>query len=83
MNKAIKDSCEKPQHAEKGRIEVSPAVSFVSDATYHDSVKDKAEFIEVLCRYNTANKDVKANKYQVYVKKFDHSYFSFCVQTSE
>ena len=63
MNKAIKDSCEKPQDVEKGRIKVRPAVSFVSDTTYHDSVKDKAKFIEVMCRYNTANKDVK---------KFDH-----------
>ena len=53
----------KPQDAEKGRIKVRPAVSFVSDATYHDSVKDKSKFIEVMCRYNTANKDVK---------KFDH-----------
>ena len=51
MNKAIKDSCEKPQDAGKSRIEVRPAVSFVSDATYHDSVKDKAKFIEVMCRY--------------------------------
>ena len=47
MNQAIKESCEKPQDAEKGRIEVRPAVSFVSDATYNDSVKDKAKFIEV------------------------------------
>ena len=47
MNKAIKDSCEKTQDAEKSRIEVRPAL-------------------------NTANKDVKANKYQVHVKKFDH-----------
>ena len=47
MNNAIKDSSENPQDAEKGRIEVRPAVSFVSDATYHDSVKDKAKFIEV------------------------------------
>ena len=60
MNKSIKDSCEKPQDAEKDRIKVRPAVSFVSDATYHDSVKDKAKFIEVMCRYNTTNKDVKA-----------------------
>ena len=58
----------KPQDAEKGRIEVRPAVSFVSDATYNDSVKDKAKFIEVMCRYNTASKDVKANNYQIHVK---------------
>ena len=25
-----------------------------------------------MCRYNTANKDVKANNYQVHVKKFDY-----------
>ena len=72
MNKAIKDSCEKTQDVEKGRIEVRPVVSFVSDATYHDSAKDKAKFIGVMCRYNSANKDVKANNYQVHVKKFDH-----------
>ena len=72
MNQAIKESCEKPQDAEKGRIEVRPAVSFVSDATYNDSVKDKAKFIKVMCRYNTASKDVKANNYQIHVKKFDH-----------
>ena len=72
MNKVIKDSWKKSQDAEKGRIKVRPAVSSVSDATYHDSVKDKAKFIEVMCRYNTANKDVKASNYQVHAKKFDH-----------
>ena len=53
MNKGINDSYKKLQDVEKGRIEVGPTVSFVSDATYYDSVKDKARFIKVMCRYIT------------------------------
>ena len=55
INMTIKDSCEIPQCVEKDRIKVRPILSFVSDATYHDSVKDKAKSIEVMCRCNTAN----------------------------
>ena len=47
-------------------------MSFVSDITYNDSVKDKVKLIEVMCRYNTANKDVEAYNYQVHVKKSDY-----------
>ncbi len=50
MNKAIKESCEKSQDAENGRIEVRPTVSFVSDAIYNDSVMDKAKFIVQYCQ---------------------------------
>ena len=72
MNKTIKDSCEKLQEAKKGRTEIRPTVSFVSDSTYHDSVKVKAKFIKVIHRYNTTNKDIKTNNYQVHEKKFAH-----------
>ena len=47
-------------------------VSFDPDSTYHDSVGDKAKFLKVVCRYNTTNKNNKANDYQVHVNKFDH-----------
>ena len=48
MNKAIKDLCEEPQDTEKGRIEVRPTISFISHASYHESIKDKSKFIEVV-----------------------------------
>ena len=71
MNQAIKDLCEKSQDAEKGIIEVRPAISFVSDASYHDSSKNKSKFIEMMCRYNPTNRDAKADNNQVDVRKFD------------
>ena len=36
-----------------------PVVSFISDDTYHDSVKENAKFIKIMCRYNTDNKEIK------------------------
>ena len=71
MNKAIKDLCAKLQDAEKGRIEVRQTISFVSDNSYQDSSKDKSKFINVMHMHNPATKDIKANNYQVNVRKFD------------
>ena len=56
---------------EEGQEE-SLAISFVSDASWYDSCKDKPQFIEVMCRYNDTNKDIKANNYQVNARKFNH-----------
>ena len=50
----------KSQDIEKGRIEVKPAISFVSDATYHDyhdCNKDKPKFIEVMRYIRSSNKN--------------------------
>ena len=58
--------------AEKEKIEERPAISFVSDTSCHDSSKDKSKLIEVMCRYYHTTKDIKANNYQVNVRKLDH-----------
>ena len=55
-----------------GRIEVRPAISFVSDTSYHYSSKDKSKFIDMMCRYNPTNNDIKVNNYQVNMRKFDY-----------
>ena len=65
MNKAMNDLCEEPQDAEKERIEVRRAISFVLDASYHDSSKGKSKFIEMICRYNLTIKGIKENNNQV------------------
>ena len=72
MNQAIRDSCKKPEEAEKGRVEIRPSIPFVSDASYSDLDKDKSKFIEVTCRYTPENADSKKNNYQAHVKTFDH-----------
>ena len=72
MNQAIRESCKKPEEAEKGRVEIRPSIPFVSDATYGDLDKDKSKFIEVTCRYTPDNADSKKNNYQAHVKTFDH-----------
>ena len=74
MNQAIRDSCKKPEEAEKGRVEIRPSIPFVSDASYSDldKDKDKSKFIEVTCRYTPENADSKKNNYQAHVKTFDH-----------
>ena len=64
MNKAIKNLCEKPQDVKMGRIEVIPAISFISDVSHYGSSNDKSKFIKLICRYNTANEDIDANTYQ-------------------
>ena len=59
MNQAIRDSCKKPEEAEKGRVKIRPSIPFVSDASYSDLDKDKdkskSKFIEVTCRYTLEN----------------------------
>ena len=72
MNQAIRESCKKPEEAEKGRVEIRPSIPFVSDATYGDLDKDRSKFIEVTCRYTPDNADSKKNNYQAHVKTFDH-----------
>ena len=72
MNQAIRDSCKKPEEAEKGRVEIRPSIPFVSDASYSDLDKDKSKFIEVTCRYTPESADSKKNNYQAHVKTFDH-----------
>ena len=73
MNQAIRDSCKKPEEAEKeGRVEIRPSIPFVSDASYSGLDKDKSKFIEITCRYMPKNANSKKNNYQAYVKTFDH-----------
>ena len=74
MNQAIRDSCKKPEEAEKGRVEIRPSISFVSDTsyTYLDKKKSKSKFIEVTYRYTLENANSKKNNYQAYIKTSDH-----------
>ena len=74
MNQAIRDSCKKPEEAEKGRVEIRPSIPFVSDVSYSDLDKDKdnSKFIEVTYRYMPENADSKKNNYQAPVETFDH-----------
>ena len=48
MNKAIDDIREKFYDVEKRRIEVRLAIYFVSNASCHESRKDKSKFIKVM-----------------------------------
>ena len=57
----------------EGNNQSESSYLLVSDASYYyDSRKDKSKFIEVTCRYNTANRDIKANNYKVNARKFDY-----------
>ena len=57
---------------EKGRIEVRPAISFVSYANHHDSSNNKFKFIEMMSWYNHTDDDVEANNFQVNTMEFDY-----------
>ena len=74
MNQAIRDSCKKPEEAEKGWVEIMPSIPFVSDVSYSDmdKDKDKSKFIEVTCRYTSDSANSRKNNYQAHVKIFDH-----------
>ena len=49
MNKPIEELYKILKNEEKGRIKKRPPVSFVPDSTNHDSVRDMANFIKVVC----------------------------------
>ena len=70
MNAAIASVCSKAGDAEKGNIEIRPAVPFVSEATYD---KDKQKFVDITCRYSPSGADSKKNNYQIHVRIFNHS----------
>ena len=72
MNAAIASVCSKPGDAEKGNIEIRPAVPFVSEATYDSTEKDKQKFIDITCRHSPSGADSKKNNYQIHVRIFDH-----------
>ena len=53
MNFAISEACKQASDAEKGKIEIRPAIPFVPESTVEsDRIdKNKDEFISVTCRY--------------------------------
>jgi len=59
MNEAIVSVCSKPGDAEKGNIEIRPAVPFVSEATYDSTEKDKHKFVDNTCRHSPSGADIK------------------------
>ena len=72
MNAAIASVCSKAGDAEKGNIEIRPAVSFVSEATYDSTEKEKQKFVDITCRHSPSGADSKKNNYQIHVRIFDH-----------
>ena len=72
MNAAIASVCSKAGDAEKGNIEIRPAVPFVSEATYDSTEKEKQKFVDITCRHSPSGADSKKNNYQIHVRIFDH-----------
>ena len=52
---------------------IRSAVSFVSEATYDSTEKDKQKFGDITCRYPPSRAGRKKNNYKIYVQIFDHS----------
>ena len=63
MNIAISEACKQAIDAEKGKIEIRPAIPFVPESTVESdrTDKNKDEFISVTCRYMPSAGDSKKN----------------------
>ena len=73
MNIAISEACKQASDAEKGKIEIRPAIPFVSESTVESdrTDKNKDEFISVTCRYRPSAGDSKKNNYVIQAKRFE------------
>ena len=56
MNQGIKDSWEKIQDTERGKVR--PTISIISDTSYYGHCNDKSKFIEMICRCNPTTKQL-------------------------
>ena len=75
MNQAIQEACSKPGDAEKGSIEIRPAVPFVSEAMYDSMEKDKGKFVEITCRVTDETFLASLNRVRdYYFKKYAARY---------
>ena len=73
MNITITEACTQASDAEKGKIEIRPAIPFVPETTVETdrTDKNKDEFISVTCRYRPSAKDSKINNYTIQAKRFE------------
>ena len=73
MNIAISEACKQASDAEKGKIEIRPAIPFVPESTVESdrTDKNKDEFISVTCRYRPSAGDSKKNNYVIQAKRFE------------
>ena len=73
MNIAISKACKQASDAEKGKIEIRPAILFVPESTIESdrTNKNKDEFIQVNCRYRPSAGDSKKNNYVIQAKCFE------------
>ena len=73
MNIAIAEVCSKASDAEKGRIEIRPAISFEPESAveFDRTDKNKDDFIAVTCRYRPSAGDYKKNNYVIQAKCFE------------
>ena len=73
MNIAISEACKQASDAEKGKIEIRPAIPFVPESTVESdrTDKNKDEFISVTCRYRPSAGDSKKNDYVIQAKRFE------------
>ena len=73
MNIAIAEACSKASDAEKGKIEIRPAIPFVPESAVESdrTEKNKDDFIAVTCRYRPSAGDSKKNNYVIQAKRFE------------
>ena len=65
MNIAISEAYKQASDAEKGKIEIRPAIPFVPESTVESdrTDKNKDKFISVTCKYRPSAGDSKKNNY--------------------
>ena len=63
MNNAISEACKQTSDAEKGKIEIRPAIPFVPESIVESdrTNKNKDEFISVTCSYRPSAYDSTGN----------------------
>ena len=74
MNIAIAEACSKAGDAEKGKIEIRPAIPFVPESAVESdrTDKNKDDFIAVTCRYRPSSSgDSKKKNYVIQAKRFE------------
>ena len=72
-NIAILELCKQASDAEKGMIEIRPAIPFVPESTVESerTGKNKDEFILVTCGYRPSAGDSKKNNCIIQAKRFE------------
>ena len=73
MNIAISEACKEASDAEKGKIQIRPAIPFVPESTVESdrTNKNEDESISVTYRYRPSAGDSKKNNYVIQAKRFE------------